>query len=91
MSGSGVYEMIYSTFSVGVAPCRGCSDRSALCHAGCDRYKAWRADLKSKRDHERHENMHGDYRRDQCTSYSLRLWKGSRAYKRKYKGVPIKK
>ena len=91
MSGSGVYEMIYSTFSVGVAPCRGCSDRSVRCHAGCDKFKACREDLEDKKEHERQENMHADYRRDQNTEYSLQLWKGKRAYKRRYKGKPIKK
>ena len=83
--------MVFSTFSAGTAPCKGCSDRHTLCHSECEKYKAYRADLTAKHDHEKQENMHSDYRRDRCTSYSLRLWKGSRAYKRKYKGVPIKK
>ena len=26
------------------APCKGCNDRTAVCHAVCERYRKWQSD-----------------------------------------------
>ena len=31
-------------------PCYECEDRAPGCHSGCDRYKAWKEELKAVKD-----------------------------------------
>ena len=31
-------------------PCYGCEDRHAECHAGCERYAAWKAEHEAEKD-----------------------------------------
>lgn len=83
--------MVFSVFSAGAAPCKDCSDRHVGCHGDCEKYKAYRSDLESKHEHEKQENSYHDYQRDRSTEYALHLWKCDRAFKRHYKGKPIKK
>lgn len=32
-----------------ITPCKDCKDRHMACHADCDKYRAWKADLDAQR------------------------------------------
>ena len=34
-----------------VTPCKGCQDRALACQTKCEKYKAFKADLKKRKDY----------------------------------------
>lgn len=47
------------------SPCYKCSERSAVCHADCERYKAFQEQLTESKRKEKAENEFKDYKRNQ--------------------------
>lgn len=45
-------------------PCRGCENRSALCHSDCDIYKAW------KMEHDTYKAELRDFKEKQHLTYT---------------------
>ena len=75
---------VFSVVSASQSPCYGCADRYALCHTECEKYKAWRADLGTKRDHERTENAYHAYQHDKISEKERAMTKGSNTYERHF-------
>lgn len=75
---------VFSVVSASQSPCYGCGDRYALCHTECEKYKAWRADLGAKKEHEKQENAYHAYRHDKISAKEQSMRKGTKEYKDYY-------
>ena len=75
---------VFSVISASQSPCYGCGDRYALCHTECEKYKAWRADLNTKKKHEISENAYSPYQHEKNTEKERKMIKDSNSYKRHF-------
>ena len=75
---------VFSVVSASQSPCYGCGNRYALCHTKCEKYKAWRADLGTKKQHEKTEKAYSSYKNEKISEKERSMTKGSNTYERHY-------
>lgn len=65
-----------------ISPCKDCKERHEKCHADCEKYKAFQAELKATKDWLK-EQLGGEYYSSQSVHYNTNMHR----YENKPRGI----